>query len=350
MSPMISRRKFAAHTGRLALATPFLSLTGCDRDEADDAISFGGPTMGTSYTIKLPHLESGHDVDRLAREIAGTLEAVNQRMSTYLPESELSRFNRANAATWTPVSDETLTVIERSRQLYQITGGAFDPTVGPIVDLWGFGPDGGKEQIPPTESLAAVAETVGLSKVETQSDKPALRKSASGVRLDLSGVAKGFAVDLVAKHLSDKGITNYLVEVGGELRASGLGPAGRSWRVGIERPTLASSAIQHVVELGKEALATSGNYRIFFEQNGRRYSHIINPQTGQPVDHDLASVTVVAQTTLEADALSTAMLVLGRDDGLRLANENNIAAYFITGSDGSFKATASSAFSRREAA
>lgn len=348
MTPAFSRRDFINRTRSLAIATPFLSLAGCDWDDGDELVSLGGPTMGTSYGIKLADLQSGHDTDALARDIAGILESVNQRMSTYLPTSELSRFNAADDATWTAVSKDTLAVVERSQRLHQLTASAFDPTVGPIVDLWGFGPGGGQEQVPSAEKIAAAAETVGLAKVESRSDDPALRKQTPGVQLDLSGVAKGYAVDLVADYLNDQGIANYLIEVGGELRASGAGPSGRPWRVGIEKPSLAANDVQHVIDLGKEAMATSGNYRIFFEQDGSRYSHIIDPQTGRPVDHDLASATVVAPTTLEADALSTAMLVLGRDDGMALAIEQNIAVFFISSSDGSFEAKASPAFNRRE--
>ena len=350
MTPAVSRRKLIARSGCLALATPFLSLVGCDGGDTDDVLSFGGPTMGTSYTIKLAGIGAAHDADALARDVADILEGVNQLMSTYLPESELSRFNAADAAMWTPVSDETLMVIEQSRRLYEVTGGAFDPTVGPVVDLWGFGPKGRQDQIPSAEKIAGAADRVGLAKVAVRRDQPALRKDVAGVQLDLSGVAKGYAVDLVADYLSGQGIANYLVEVGGELRASGAGSAGRPWRVGIEKPAVASSAIQHIVDLGEEALATSGNYRIFFERDGHRYAHIIDPGTGRPVSHDLASVTVIAATSLEADALSTALLVLGHEDGLALAEEQDIAAYFIRGGDGAFETTMSPAFSRREAA
>lgn len=349
MTPAVARRKFIARSGCLALATPFLSLAGCDRGDVDDVVSFGGPTMGTSYTIKLAGLDAAHDAENLAREVADILEGVNQRMSTYLPDSELSRFNAADAAAWTTVSSETLTVIEQSQRLHDITGGAFDPTVGPIVDLWGFGPEGRQERIPSAETIASAAKAVGLTKVSIRHDEPALRKDVAAVRLDLSGVAKGYAVDLVADYLSGQGIDNYLVEVGGELRARGTGGADRPWRVGIEKPAVASSAVQHIVDLGEEAMATSGNYRIFFERDGRRYAHIIDPGTGRPVEHDLASVTVIAPTSLEADALSTALLVLGLDDGLALAEEQNVAAYFIRGGDGSFETTASPAFTRREA-
>lgn len=347
MTRALSRRSFNVRASSVMLATPFLSLVGCDRDEVDDLVSFDGPTMGTTYSVKLARLPGDIDPALLAGEIDAVLEGVNQRMSTYRPESELSRFNSASQGQWTPVSDHTLTVVERSRRLHQLTGGAFDPTVGPVVDLWGFGPDGGQDRVPPADDIALASEMVGFAKVESRSEGSALRKQAPGVRLDLSGVAKGFAVDLVADHLEESGIENYLVEVGGELRASGARPGGRSWRVGIEKPTLASGDIQQIVDLNGEAMATSGNYRIFFERDGRRYAHIVNPRTGRPIEHDLASVTVLAPTTLEADALSTALLVLGRDDGMALAREQNITAFFISGSEGAFAEAASPAFSRR---
>ena len=272
-------------------------------------------------------------------------------MSTYLPESELSRFNAADAGTWTPVSNDTLTVIEQSQPPASDSPTAL--SIRPSVRSSTSGDSvraAVRSSVPSVEKITAAADTVGLAKVESRHDDPALRKQAPGVRLDLSGVAKGYAVDLVADYLSEKGMADYLVEVGGELRASGTGPAGGPWRVGIENPSLAANDVQHVVDLGKEALATSGNYRIFFERDGRRYSHVIDPQTGRPVDHDLASVTVLAPTTHEADALSTAMLVLGRDKGMVLAREHDIAAYFISGSEGAFEESASPAFNRRESA
>ncbi len=344
----VSRRDFIAHTRSAALATPFLTLAGCDAGDADDVISFGGPTMGTSYSIKVADMPASVDRHLVASEIGTILETVNQRMSTYLPDSELSRFNASAPEAWTSISDDTLTVIDRSRRIHEMTDGAFDPTVGPIVDLWGFGPDGGQDRVPTDEMITKMAETVGFAKVESRKSGPGLLKHAPGVRLDLSGVAKGYAVDLVAEYLESKQVTNYLVEVGGELRAGGAGPAGRAWRVGIEKPTLAPDDILQLVELDGDAMATSGNYRIFFERDGRHYSHIIDPTHGRPVDHDLASVTVVAPTTLEADALSTALLVLGLEKGMALAAEQKVAAFFITVREGALKEVQSPAFIRRQ--
>ena len=347
MGQRLTRRDFIHKAQGVALATPFLSLAGCGDERAGGLISLGGETMGTSYSVKFRDLPRGLDRAALAGEIDDILETVNRQMSTYRPDSELSRFNGTAAGIWTPLSDDTRSVIEEALRISRLTAGAFDPTIGPVVDLWGFGPGGKQESPPGSKDLAAAREAVGFAKIETRRDAPAASKQDAGVRLDLSGVAKGFSVDKLAEHLEARGIGNYLAEVGGELRASGQGPEERPWRVGIEKPTAMPGDLQRVVDLNGEALATSGNYRIFFQWDGRHYSHIINPRTGRPVDHELASATVVAATTMEADALSTSLLVLGPEAGMKLATEQDIAAFFITGNGGSFAEMASPAFERR---
>lgn len=346
MVQSLSRRKFIGHAQGVVLATPFLSLMGCS-EAAQDLVTLSGETMGTTYSVKLVDLPRDTDRNAIAREIEEILETVNRQMSTYRPESELSRFNAADAGIWVPTSNDTRSVIDEALRFSRLTRGAFDPTVGPIVDLWGFGSGRDEPQLPSSEDVAALQEIVGFSKIETRFNGSAVSKQASGVRLDLSGIAKGFGVDKVAERLEQQGVDNYLVEVGGELRSKGNGPGGQPWRVGIERPTGVPGDLQQVVELKGEALATSGNYRIFFERDGRRYSHIINPRTGRPVDHNLASATVVAPTTMEADALSTSLLVLGPDAGMELAVEQDIAAFFIIGNGETFSAMPSPAFARR---
>lgn len=337
------------HAQKVALASPFLSLAGCLESDAGEIVSFGGRTMGTSYSVKMVAPPPGIDADTLAREVDGLLATVNQQMSTYLADSELSRFNNAPAGRWIPVSEDTLSVVTQSQRLHALTDGAFDPTVGPVVDLWGFGPDGGHHEVPPDDRIRTAHAVVGLDKVESKSGTAtALLKNTQGVRLDFSGAAKGYGVDKVAAHLTQAGVMNYLVEVGGELRSHGHGPAGGDWRIGVEKPSQAADEIQHVIHLRDgEALATSGNYRIYFEHDGQRYSHIVNPRTGRPVTHNLASVSVVAPTTLEADALSTSLLVLGPEAGMAFATANNIQAFFISGQEGHFYPTASPAFSQR---
>lgn len=347
MAHSLSRRDFIHRAKGVALATPFISLVGCSEDSARNLLSLGGQTMGTTYSVKIVNLPPDLDQNALAQEFDGLLETVNQRMSTYRPESELSRFNAASTGDWLAISSDTRTVVEEALRVARVTDGAFDPTVGPLVALWGFGATGDGQRVPSPEDIAATRETIGFAKIETQDEPPRLAKRQDGVRLDLSGVAKGFAVDKLAVHLDARGVTDYLVEVGGELRASGLGPEGRPWRVGIEKPTMAPGDLQRIVDLDQGGLATSGNYRIFFEQDGQRYTHIVNPRSGWPVEHDLASATVVADSTMEADALSTSLLVLGAEAGMKLAAEQDIAAFFVTGRSGAFSEMASPAFERR---
>ena len=329
------------------MATPFISLVGCGEDAAQGLLSFAGQTMGTTYSVKLAEAPAGLDREAAAQAFAGILETVNRQMSTYRPESELSRFNGAAAGAWLPVSADTRTVVAEALRVARLSGGAFDPTVGPAVDLWGFGAAGEGQEVPAPDQVAAAREAIGFAKVEVRNDPAQLAKQRNGVRLDLSGVAKGFAVDKLAAYLDTQGVTDYLVEVGGELRASGRGPEGRPWRIGIEKPTLAPGDLQRIVDLERGGLATSGNYRIFFEQDGRRYTHIVNPRSGRPVEHDLASATVVADSTMEADALSTSLLVLGPEAGMALAVEQDIAAVFVTGRSGAFSEMVSPAFERR---
>jgi thiamine biosynthesis lipoprotein len=332
----VSRRDVIRQTQALALATPFLGLVACDGGFARRLTVVTGSTMGTSYSVKIPRLPAQLDRDTLERDIAQILEAVNQQMSTYRPNSELSRFNAGAPATWTEVSPDTLAVVTEALRISRLSDGAFDPTIGPLVDLWGFGPGAGRRDVPTADRIETTLRRVGYRHARIKATPPSLAKSRRDIRVDLCGIAKGFGVDKVAEHLERIGIDYYLVEIGGELRGRGYSPRGDTWRVGIERPVAAPGRVQRVVRLGGRALATSGDYRIFFERDGARYSHIIDPRDGWPVTHGLASVTVVAPTTMQADALSTALMVLGPEAGLALARREAIAAFFIAKTDSGF--------------
>ncbi|MEM7170025.1 MAG: FAD:protein FMN transferase [Pseudomonadota bacterium] len=342
-----SRRKIIGHVGGLALATPLLSLAACGDKPSDDLVSLSGSTMGTSYTVKVLSRATDQDLHAVGNEIDGALTGVDRRMSTYRSDSELSLFNVAGRDVEVPLSGDTLAVIEEAGRLNLLTEGSFDPTIGPIVDLWGFGPEENRQQVPLAQKISDLRPKVGFDKIAINSAAPSLSKKSEGVRLDLSGIAKGYGVDLVASVLDARGIDQYLIEVGGELRSRGLGPGDRPWRVGIEKPIAGAQDLQQIVELENAAMATSGNYRLFFEQQGQNYSHIIDPGSGRPVEHSLASVTVVAETTMQADALSTALLVMGPKKAMKLAANHNIAAFFITGSQGSFAESPSPAFEAR---
>lgn len=344
MDTVLSRRDFIRQVNGFALATPFLGLIAVGGCAARRSTLITGATMGTTYNINISQLPEGIDRYALERDIARILETVNKQMSTYRPDSELSRFNAATAASWAEVSPDTLAVVEEALRVSQLSGGAFDPTIGPLVDLWGFGPGSGGQNVPPEDRIEETLRSIGHDNVRTRTKLPSLAKSRRGIRIDLSGIAKGFGVDKVAEHLERLGIEYYLVEIGGEVRGRGYSPRGDVWRVGIEKPVGATRTVQRVVRLGGQALATSGDYRIFFQRDGIRYSHILNPRNGQPVDHGLASVTVIAPSTMLADAWSTALMVLGPKAGLELAEREGIAAFFISKTERGFVESVSPGF------
>lgn len=300
--------------------------------------------MGTTYSVQLVDLPSKLNRKDLGDNIEATLHGVDTAMSTYKPESEVSRFNRASAGTSVNVSADTLQVVELALKVHQQSDGAFDITVGPLVDLWGFGADMRELQhVPDKPAIDKAMEKVGVAAINTQRNPPALSKSKP-VEIDLSAIAKGYAVDRVAELLEQQGVDNYLVEVGGELRGRGNNGKGQTWRVGIETPVLARGRAFAAVPLADGAIATSGDYRNFIVLDGKRYSHTIDPRTGMPVDHNVASVTVVHERAAVADAWATALDVLGLAEGLRLAEQLDLAAYFILRDGEEFASRETTAF------
>ena len=311
------------------MATPFLGLVACDGDGVRRrTTNFAGTTMGTTYSIKITELP--RHIDRNALKLAADriLATVNHQMSNWRANSEISRFNAGASSDWLSVSDDTLGVIDEALRISRLSGGAFDPTSGPLVDLWGFGPTSDNRRVPPQNHIGAALGRTGFQHIRTSASQPAVAKAKAGVEITLCGIAKGFGVDKLAEHLDGEGIGHYLIEVGGELKARGHSPRRRPWRVGIERPVPGRRAVQRIVQLDGNAIASSGNYRNFFDIDGMRFSHIIDPRTGQPVSHELASVTVIAPTAMQADALSTALMVLGPEAGLDMAEKQNLAALF----------------------
>lgn len=298
-----------------------------------------GDIFGTTYAVKVVGGElSGPALDTAVRE---ALEAVDDTMSTYDPESDLSRFNAAPLGTSVSMDPLVFEVLALSAKVVEESDGAFDPTVGPLVRAWGFGPDEATAKAP---DVAALRDQVGWDKLEIDADGHTLTKAHAGQELDLSAVAKGYAVDRVAMALEAAGSERYMVEVGGEVRAAGLSPQGRPWRIGIERPDPSTRALHAAVELRDRAMATSGDYRNYREVEGRRVSHTIDPRTGRPIEHGLASVTVLADTCAEADAWATALNVLGPDAGLATARRVGLDAYLIVRSGSGFEVRATPDF------
>lgn len=286
--------------------------------------------MGTRYTIKLASLPESVSVEPLTGEINDRLWLINQQMSTYIEDSEISQFNRAAANRWFDVSPATALVVQVAQATSKATGGALDVTVGPLVDLWNFGPDRHAPVLPADPRIAEARRQVGFDKLLVRQHPPALKKTVDGLRVDLSAIAKGYAVDAVAQVLDRRGISSYMVEIGGEIRVKGSRPAGDGWRIGIELPESSKRRIERVVELKDIAMATSGDYRNYFELGGKRYSHAIDPKTGRPVRHKLASVTVLTNDCITADALATALLVMGPERGLEWADKHDVTALLVT--------------------
>lgn len=347
----MKRRTYLA--GSLTLAARFAIpgstavLAGCGAaDMRQTPTRIAGPTMGTVYRVSLAERLSAEETEALRADVETELGRVDALMSTYRPASELSRFNAAATGEWLAVAPDTATVIEEALRAASISGGAFDATVGPLVDLWGFGPRDGKG-MPGDEAIADASALTGPGGFEYEPARRVLAKSRNGLRMDLSGIAKGHAVDLVAARIQAQGFENYLIDVGGELRARGRKADGTAWRIGIEHPGPGPRRVQRVVAMDSGTIATSGDYRNFFERDGRRYSHTIDPRTGQPVGHALASVSVLDDRAMTADALSTAMMVLGPDEGLALAERLDVPALFLSRGEDGIHERATRSFSER---
>lgn len=312
---------------------------------------FSGASMGTSWSVKLAAVDVPRERrGEIRRAIEAELAAVDAAMSTWREDSELSRFNVHASSQPFPVSPEVAAVFRIAAEVSELSGGAFDVTVGPVVAAWGFGKTDGVPAPPSDAELDGLRERVGFRFIEVESGL--LRKSRPDVAADLSAIAKGYAVDRVAAALEALGFDAYLVEVGGELRARGARSDGAVWRVAIERPDAEVRTAFDVIALRDIALATSGDYRNFYQSGGRRYSHTIDPRTARPIAHALASVSVLHPEAVYADALATALNVLGPEAGYALAEREGLAALFIVReSGGDFEVTATDGFeaARREA-
>ena len=311
-------------------------------------LALTGPTMGTTFTVKAvqPKRTQASDVEVQAL-VQAALDRVDILMSTYRMDSEISRFNADTLLAPFPISPETAEVIACALKVSGQSAGAYDITVGPIVNAYGFGPEGRKT--PPTGAqIEELRRHVGYGKLEFDSVAPALRKTDPALFVDLNSLAPGFAADLLARGLEGRGIHDYMIEIGGEVRAKGRNVEGLAWRVGIERPAEGERTVQRVVSLDGLSLATSGDYRAYYEENGVRISHTIDARTGHPVAHNLASVSVLHPECMWADAYATAIIALGPEDGYQMAEMLKLPALFITREpDGSFAERATPAYRER---
>jgi len=306
-----------------------LLITGCNK--SGELVHLKGRTMGTQYNIKYLSSSGLDDPKEVQSLIDDLLLKVNKEMSTYLKESEISYFNQTDRLGWLKISPDFLQVSKFALALARDTEGAFDPTIGPLVNLWGFGP-GGSRKVPKEKEISEAKKRVGFDKIILNEKTNEIKKKVPGVYLDLSSLAKGFGVDKVAEFLMAKGSNVYMVEIGGEVRTLGKKADGSSWRIAIEAPHPVSQgeSYQRVLELNSMALATSGSYRNFFMQDGKKYSHTIDVHSGRPVAHSVASVSVAHKDScMKADALATALMAMGLEKGFAYAEKEGIAAYFV---------------------
>lgn len=309
---------------------PFLLLLffSCSRNNGLELYEFKGQTMGTFYSIKIVEDGSNLNQTKISAKIKELLTAVNQTMSTYIDSSELSLLNQYKEKDWKEISPELYTVLKEADQISRLSNGAFDITVGPLVNLWGFGTEGNKRHQPDMEQITKRKKRIGYQNLLLKENPYSAQKKIPDLYCDLSGIAKGYGVDVVADYFDSVGINNYLVEVGGEIRARGKNLSFNDWRIGVQSPN-AEQGIFCAISVSNRALATSGDYQNYFEENGVRFSHTIDPVTGKPISHKLASVTVVHELCMTADAFATAINVLGPEKGLALAKEQELAVFLI---------------------
>ena len=316
----------------------FILFSGCTTNQQTDLVILNGSTMGTVYTVKIVKTDITNikiQPDALQKEIDSLLVLINQKMSTYLDDSEISQFNQYRGQDWFPVSPELTSVIESALEISAQSGGAFDITIGPLVNLWGFGPENRPELIPSEEEIRARKLIVGFENLQVQTDPPGLKKEISDLYCDLSAIAKGYGVDQLVDFLDRLGCNNYMVDIGGEIKTGGRNPQGHYWKIGVATPQ-EEFGVQKIIPLENKAVATSGDYRNYFEMDGIRYSHMINPRTGRPITHQLASITVIQNSCMIADALATAIDILGPDEGLKFALSRELPVFLIVREGDSF--------------
>ncbi|MFJ5538875.1 FAD:protein FMN transferase [Vreelandella titanicae] len=324
-----------------------LGVAGCSESDRplEPPVRFDGNIFGTFYQVTIMDpLTQGESLE-LEEGFKAELESVDQAMSTYRDDSELIAFNEAPLDEWQPLSNELIDVLAISQSVAEASHGAFDITVGDLVNLWSFGPGARPETVPSDDALSEELAQVGIDALEIDTQNMQARRTRD-VFVDLSGVAKGHGTDRVAAYLEQQGLEHYLVNIGGELIARGLRDEEEQtpWQIGIEVPENGQQRAQHIIPLESMSVATSGDYRNYFEVDGQRFSHTIDPRTGRPVTHQLASVSVFHPSNAWADAWATALLVVGEQEAMQLAIENNLKVLLLVRDGEQWRSIASPEF------
>lgn len=295
--------------------------------------------MGTSYSVQWSDDSISIPISELSTLISQRLTHINSLMSTYISTSQLSKFNQSFETDWYPVDIELAQLVNEALSISAQSEGAFDITVGPLVNLWGFGPDDTSFTFPTDTEINIAMRSIGYQHLDVRLNPPALRKKIIDLYVDLSAIAKGYAVDAVADILNQQSIKNYMVEIGGEIKGQGVAHHGNPWRIGIETPNFQRGNIEQIVSLIDVGVATSGDYRNFIEHEGKRYSHTIDPRNGYPIRHNLGSVTVIHKSTATADAWATAFMVLGAETSYTLSKKHDLSGVLITRDNQNYTST-----------
>ncbi len=314
---------------RALAAGLLLALAACKGEPVTVKVS--GETMGTTYHVTAVDQNGRMTPALVEKAVETALADVNAKMSNWDPNSEISTFNASAETTPVPISDELAYVMRAASQIHLQSEGLFDVTLGPLIELWGFGARTPDSPVPADDAIAEALKSIGQGKLITlRSSKGTMAKGLPETSIYLAAIAKGYGVDKVAEALKDMGLEDYMVEIGGDLVTAGKNPMGQTWRIGIERPQAGSLAVEQVIGISGLGMATSGDYRNYFEEDGIRYSHIIDGTTGRPITHNTASVTVLAKDAMLADGWATALLALGQERGLEISERLNLAVLFIT--------------------
>ncbi len=316
-------------------------LAGCGNGDTQEVV--GGATMGSTWSVKYVRHAGLADPAQVRREVERILGEVDRQLSTYRNDSDIARFNALPADSCQAMPASVLELIGVGEKLSVESEGSYDLTVEPLMNLWGFGPQGRQEKIPASAAVAEVMQRVGHQHLHIDGQR--LCKDAA-VEVDFNSLAAGYAVDTIAARLQAMGIDNYLAEATGELKAQGRKPDGSPWRIALEAPLDDQQVAERVIDIDGYAVSTSGDYRNYFLQDGRRYSHAFDARSGAPVLHDLASVTVIHPSALMADGLSTLLLILGPQRAADYAQAHDIAAFFVERADTGFVIRSSPAFER----
>ncbi|MEH8463578.1 FAD:protein FMN transferase ApbE [Klebsiella quasipneumoniae subsp. similipneumoniae] len=328
---------------RAALLGACVLFSGCDSattpaTPASTATVLDGKTMGTFWRVSVIGVDEAK-AQALRAKVQAQLDADDRLLSTWKNDSALMRFNHATDTRPWPVSEAMADIVTLSLRIGAKTHGAMDITVGPLVNLWGFGPDKQPVATPDAQAIAAAKARTGLQHLQVinQSGRQFLQKDIPDLFVDLSTVGEGYAADHLARLMEQEGISRYLVSVGGALVSRGMNGEGKPWRVAIQKPTDQENAVQAIVDINGHGISTSGSYRNYYELDGKRISHVIDPQTGQPITHKLVSVTVIAPTALEADGWDTGLMVLGPEKAQQVVREQGLAVYMIVTEGEGFK-------------